>query len=237
MIKLHKSNMEVYVMNKIFKDWNLFEKILLFMSIILISISGVITRSEILTVLTSLVSILCALLQAKGKVISQFIGVLVIILYSIVSFQNQYYGEVIIYVLVLLPMYLVGIYSWITNKNEDTNTVKQSSLSKNEWIILGFLNIILFGVLYFILKSLNTSELVISTLSMLASLMANYLIVRRNKYSFLFYIINDMILVILWGIPVLKGDFSLVPLLIEPIILLISDSYGLKNWNKNEKNL
>lgn len=88
-----------------------------------------------------------------------------------------------------------------------------------------------------ILKSLNTNELVVSTLSMLASLMANYLIVRRNKYSFLFYIINDIILVILWGIPVLKGDFSLIPLLMDPILLLISDSYGLKNWNKNEKNL
>lgn len=130
MIKLHKSNMGVYVMNKIFKDWSLFEKILLFMSITLITISGIITKSEILTVLTSLVSILCALLQAKGKVISQFVGVLVIILYSIVSFQNQYYGEVIIYVLVLLPMYLVGIYSWMTNTNDATNTVKQNDLSK-----------------------------------------------------------------------------------------------------------
>lgn len=237
MIKLHKSNMGGYVMNKIFKDWSLFEKILLFMSITLITISGIITKSEILTVLTSLVSILCALLQAKGKVISQFVGVLVIILYSIVSFQNQYYGEVIIYVLVLLPMYLVGIYSWMTNTNDATNTVKQNDLSKKEWVFLGFLNIILFGVLYLILKSLNTNELVVSTLSMLASLMANYLIVRRNKYSFLFYIINDIILVILWGIPVLKGDFSLIPLLMDPILLLISDSYGLKNWNKNEKNL
>lgn len=26
-----------------------------------------------------------------------------------------------------------------------------------------------------------------------------------------------------------------MPLLMDPILLLISDSYGLKNWNKNEK--
>lgn len=222
-------------MNNLLKDWNKFEKTLLFVSIILISISGIINKSKILTIITSFLMIICALTQAKGKVISQFIGVIAIILYSIVAFKNQYYGEVIIYVIVLLPMYLIGIYSWITNKNEDTNTVNQNDLSKKEWIILGTLDILLFGVLYFILKYFNTSQLIVSTLSMLASLMANYLIVRRNKYSFLFYIINDLILVILWGIPVLQGDFRLIPILIDPVLLLINDSYGWKNWNKNEK--
>lgn len=222
-------------MNNLLKDWNKFEKTLLFVSIILISISGIINKSEILTIITSFFMIICALTQAKGKVISQFIGVIAIILYSIVAFKNQYYGEVIIYVLVLLPMYIVGIYSWITNKNETTNTVNQNDLSKKEWIILGILDVLLFGILYFILKYFNTNQIIVSTLSMLASLMANYLIVRRNKYSFLFYIINDLILIILWGIPVLQGDFTLIPILIDPILLLINDSYGWKNWNKNEK--
>lgn len=222
-------------MNNLLKDWNKFEKTLLFVSIILISISGIINKSEILTIITSFLMIICALTQAKGKVISQFIGVIAIILYSIVAFKNQYYGEVIIYVLVLLPMYIVGIYSWITNKNETTNTVNQNDLSKKELIILGILDVLLFGILYFILKYFNTNQIIVSTLSMLASLMANYLIVRRNKYSFLFYIINDLILIILWGIPVLQGDFTLIPILIDPILLLINDSYGWKNWNKNEK--
>lgn len=222
-------------MKNVLKGWTRFEKILIFVSIVLVSISGIITKSEILTILTSLFSIICALTQAKGKVISQFIGVVVIILYSILSFKNQYYGEVIIYVLVLLPMYIIGIYSWITNKNDDTNEVNQANLQKKEWIILFLLNILLFGILYFILKCFNTSQLIVSTLSMLASLMANYLIVRRNKYSFLFYIINDIILTILWGIPVLQGNLTLVPILIEPILLLISDSYGWKNWNNNAK--
>lgn len=233
MIKLHKFCMEDYVMNKILKDWNRFEKTLLFVSIILISISGIVNKSEILTIITSFFMIICALTQAKGKVISQFIGVIAIILYSIIAFQNQYYGEVIIYIIVLLPMYLVGIYSWITNKNEETNKVNQNNLSKKEWAILGVLDVLLFGILYYVLKYFNTSQLIVSTLSMLASLMANYLIVRRNKYSFLFYIINDLILVILWGIPVLQGEFSLIPILIDPVLLLINDSYGWKNWNKN----
>ena len=223
------------MMNKILKDWNKFEKTLLFVSIILITISGIINKSEILTIVTSFFMIICALTQAKGKIISQFIGVIAIILYAIVAFKNQYYGEVIIDVVVLLPMYIIGIYSWITNKNEETDAVNQNVLAKEEWIILGILDVLLFVILYYILKYFNTNQLIVSTLSMLASLMANYLIVRRNKYSFLFYILNDLILVILWGIPVLQGDFALIPILIDPVLLLINDSYGWKNWNKNEK--
>lgn len=84
-------------MEKVLKDWTRFEKILLVVSILLIGTSGIITKSEILTIIASFVGITCALMQAKGKVISQFMGVLEAILYSILSFQNQYYGEVIIY--------------------------------------------------------------------------------------------------------------------------------------------
>lgn len=76
-------------MEKIGKDWTRFEKILLLVSIFLISISGIVTKSEILTVIVSLVGMICAIMQAKGKVISQFIGVLEAILYPILSFQNQ----------------------------------------------------------------------------------------------------------------------------------------------------
>ena len=103
------------------------------------------------------------------------------------------------------------------------------------FLVFSNLNVALFGVLYYILQFFHTSQLIVSTFSILASLTATYLIVRRNKYSFLFYVINDIILIILWGIPVLEGDISLIPILIEPVLLLLNDSYGWKNWNKSEK--
>ena len=88
-------------------------------------------------------------------------------------------------------------------------------------------------ILYFVLKYFHTSQLMVSSFSMITSLVATYLIVRRNKYSFAFFIGNDIILIILWGIPVLQGDFSLLPIIIENIVLLMNDAYGLKNWNEN----
>lgn len=220
-------------MKKLFKDWKPFEIGLLVSGVLSISVSAIIFKSEILTLFTSLVGIFCAILQAKGKVLSQFVGIAEVILYSILSYQNHYYGEIIIYALIVFPMYMYGVFSWVTHKNEKTDTVEPNRILKKEWIILGLVNAIGFVALYHLLKYFNTSQLIISSLSMITSLMATYLIVRRSKYSFLFYMANDVILILLWGMPVIQGSLLLLPMLIDPVILLINDSYGLKNWNEN----
>lgn len=220
-------------MKDLLKGWNKFEKILLFSSIGLVILSGFLYKSEMLTVIASLTGIICALLQAKGKVVSQFVGVIETILYSILSFKNQYYGEVIIYIIIMFPLYVLGIISWIKNKKEDSDVVEQNTIARKEWILLTIVNIVLFIILYLVLKHFNTNQLFVSTLSMITSLCATYLIVRRSKYSFIFYILNDIILLILWGLPVFNGDLLLIPMVIEPIVLLVNDSYGWKNWKDN----
>lgn len=89
--------------------------------------------------------------------------------------------------------------------------------------------------IYFLLKAFNTSQLFISSLSVIDSLFAIYLGIRRSKYSFYFYVVNDLILIALWGIPVISGSLILLPMVFNPIINLINDMYGIHNWKKLEK--
>ena len=222
-------------MKKIFDDWTKFEIILLCISLITVATAGILCSSTILTIICSITGILCALTQAKGKIISQFIGLLLVVLYSILSFQNEFYGEVLIYIFIMLPLFISGIISWIKNLNKETKTVNENNLMKKEWIILIIISTVLFVVLYYVLKYFNTSQLFVSTLSMVTSLFATYLVARRSKYGFLFYIGNDIILFILWGLPVIQGNLVLIPMLVNPIINFINDSYAWKSWNKREK--
>ena len=219
-------------MKRIFKDWTKFEIFLLLSSIAIIIFSGVFCKSTILTIICSITGILCALMQAKGKIMSQFIGLVLVVLYSILSFENKYYGEVLIYIFIMLPLFVSGIISWIKNVDKETNIVNENELSKKEWIILTTISIILFIGLYYLLKYFNTSQLFVSTLSMVTSLFATYLVARRSKYGFLFYIGNDIILFILWGMPVIYGNLLLIPMLISPLIYFINDSYGWISWNR-----
>ena len=220
---------------KLFKDWTNFEKILLFGSIIIVSIVGVCFKSDLLTISCSIVGIITALLLAKGKNLGQVFGLLITVLYSIVSFKNKYYGEVLIYTLLMLPMYIIGIITWIKHKNKKTNSVEINSIKRKEWIIVSIIFILVFIGIYYLLKTFNTSELLVSTISVLASLFAIYLQVRRSKYSFSFYLINDVVLMFLWGIPVIHGSYILIPMLLNPTINFINDAYGFYNWKKTEK--
>ena len=217
------------------KDWTKFEKILLFSSIILVSLVGIIFKSEILTTTCSIVGIITALLLAKGKNLGQVFGLLIVVLYSIVSFKNKYYGEVIIYLCIMLPMYIIGIVSWMKHQNKETNTVEINNIKLKEWIIVSITSIILFIGIYFLLKAFNTNQLFISSLSVIDSLFAIYLGIRRSKYSFYFYVINDLILIALWGMPVVSGSLILLPMVFNPIINLINDMYGIYNWKRLEK--
>ena len=98
---------------KLFKGWTKFEKTLLFGSIFIIGLVGIIFKSDILTTSCSVVGVITAFLHAKGKNLGQVFGLLITALYSVVSFRNKYYGEVLIYLVIMLPMYILGIISYV----------------------------------------------------------------------------------------------------------------------------
>lgn len=220
---------------RIFKDWTLFEKVLLIGSIAIVSVSGIIFNSDLLTITCSVVGIITALLLAKGKSLGQIFGLLITILYSIVSFKNGFYGEVLIYLLIMLPMYVMGIISWVRNQNEKTNTVEVNEIKSKEWILVSISSVICFVAIYYLLRYFNTNELFISSLSVVDSLFAVYLQVRRSKYTFYFYVINDFILITLWGIPIVNGNLALIAMLLNPVINLVNDIYGIISWKRLEK--
>ena len=219
-------------MKKYFKDCNKFEITLLIFSIFLLLGLGIYLKCGLLPTIVPFLGFFSALHQAKGLVLGQITGVVMAILYSIMSYSNQYYGEVIIYTVVILPLYISGIYTWLKNKDKKSSKVKQNKLKQKEWNALLIINIILFVILYFLLKYFNTNNLLVSTISMNINLTATYLLVRRSKYSFLFYLINAIILLILWGIPVLKGDIMFLPMTCNAVLLLINNIYGLYSWSK-----
>lgn len=219
-------------MKKYFKSWNKFEITLFILSLILIVGLGFYLHCELLSIIVAFLGFFSALNQAKGFVFGQVTGVVMAILYSLMSYNNQYYGEVIVYLLVILPLYISGIYTWLKNKDKKSSKVKQNKIKKKEWTALAVVNIVAFVGLYFLLKYFNTSNLLVSTLSMNINLTATYLLVRRCKYTFLFYLVNSVILLVLWGLPVLEGNMLLLPMVFDGILLFVNNIYGLYSWSR-----
>jgi hypothetical protein len=64
------------------------------------------------------------------------------------------------------------------------------------------------------------------------NLTATYLLVRRCKYTFVFYLVNSVILLILWGVPVLNGNILLLPMVFDGLLLFVNNIYGLYSWSR-----
>ena len=215
-----------------FKDWNLFEKLYLFVGIVLGILTSIIFNGTIIDSLYTITYLTTAILMSKGKVESYFIGIISVSFYGIVSYNQGYYGELLITIFLTFPMMIIGIISWLKHQDKDEDVVIISSLSKKEIVFAFSSQLILFWVYYFLLKAFNTDLLMISSLSIVTSVLATYFEARRSELSLFCYVANDLILITLWMIPIINGVTSLISVLIGPMLLLVNDIYGSYNWKR-----
>ena len=223
------------MIKKYFADWNKFEKTFLILGLFASVLSSIIFGGTIIDTLYTSLYLITALLMSKGKVECYFVGFVSVFFYGIVSFNQGYYGELIITAFLTFPIMIIGIISWLRHQDKEEDTVIISSLSKKEVIIALLSQFVLFWIYYFILKAFNTDLLIISTMSVVTSVLASYFEARRSELSLFCYIANDLVIITLWIIPIINGQVELISVLVGPILLLINDIYGSYNWNRLKK--
>lgn len=223
------------MIKKYFEDWNKFEKSFLICGLLTSIISSIIFNGTVIDTLYTSLYLITALLMSKGKVECYFVGFVSVFFYGIVSYNQGYYGELIITAFLTFPIMIIGIISWLRHQDKDEDTVIISSLSKKEITIVLLSQLVLFWIYYFILKAFNTDLLVISTTSVVTSVLASYFEARRSEISLFCYIANDLVIITLWLIPIINGQIELISVLVGPILLLINDIYGSYNWNRLKK--
>lgn len=185
--------------------------------------------------IASLIGVTSLILNAKGNPIGQVLMVIFSILYGIISFEYRYYGEMITYLGMTLPMAIVALVSWLKHpyKGEKAQ-VEISKMSQKAWKTGTVLTIAVTAVFYHILKSLNTANLFPSTISVTTSFFAAYLTYMRNAWFAVAYAANDIVLIVLWLLAV-ENDPSCVSVIICFAAFLINDLYGFINWRRMER--
>ena len=216
------------------KNWTIFEKLFLLIGTIFAIVLTFAFKGTWIDLGYTLLYFWTALLLAKGKYSCYIVGIISTFFYAFVSFSNQYYGEVIIAMCCTLPLMVIGLINWLKHQ-DNTNTVIIKEITKKELLLVLLSQAIMFIGYYFLLKIFNTNNLLVSTFSVVASIIATYLTARRSEHGFIGFIINDIILIVLWSLPVLNGNTSIIPALLCPVLLLINDIYGVYNWKRIKK--
>ena len=175
-------------------------------SIIIVLISNLATKDfDLLTLVAALTGVTSLIFAAKGNVWGQVLMILFSILYGIISFRFRYWGEMMTYLGMTLPMAVWSTITWIENPSENNgNEVQIQSLSKKHIVALCISGIIVTAVFYYILKSFNTPNIIFSTISIITSFIAASLTMLRSSYYAVWYAANDVVLIILWVLASLK---------------------------------
>lgn len=130
------------------------------------------------------------------------------------------------------PMAIFALVSWLKNPYKGNKSeVKVNKLRAREYIFMIILSLAVTAGFYFVLRAFDTSNLILSTVSVTTSFIAVYLTFRRSPYFALGYALNDIVLIALWTLATLS-DTEYLSVTICFAVFLVNDIYGYINWRK-----
>ena len=189
-------------------------------------------RENYLTLLASLIGVTSLIFNAKGNPFGQLLMVVFSLLYGIISYTFAYYGEMITYLGMTMPMAVFALVSWLRNPYRGNRAeVKVNTVGKTELFWMWILTAAVTVLFYFILAYFETANLLPSTLSVTTSFLAVYLTFRRSPYFALAYAANDVVLIVLWVMASLC-DTRYISVVVCFAAFLVNDVYGYSSWQR-----
>ena len=203
-------------------------------SVIVITVSHFLSPSGgALSLITSLIGVTSLIFNAKGNPTGPALMVIFALLYGYISLGFAYYGEMLTYVCMSMPMAVFSLISWLRNpyKGNKAEVTVNFNVSKAEYAVMCILAALVTAVFYFILKYLNTANLIWSTVSVTTSFVAVYLSAKRSPFFAIGYAANDVVLIVLWSLAAMH-NISYLSVVICFAAFLANDLYSFINWQR-----
>lgn len=212
------------------------EKILWVLSVgVILAAFFLFDRENYLTLIASLIGVTSLIFNAKGNPFGQILMIVFSVLYGVISYSFRYYGEMITYLGMTLPMSVFALVAWLKNPYQGKKAeVAVNRIGGKEYIFAGILTLIVTIIFYWILKYFHTANLLPSTISVTTSFLAVYLTFRRSAYYAIAYAANDVILIVLWALAS-RFDPSYLSVVACFLAFLANDLYGFISWRMMEK--
>lgn len=218
-------------MIKSIKNLTKFESGLWVFSLLVVASSFLIgSTSDYLTLVASLVGVTALIFVSKGDVTGQVLTVAFSILYAVISYTFQYYGEMITYLGMTMPIAIMSVVSWVRNPYSEKE-VKVSHLTKKQFAKVLVLAMIVTLLFYFILRYFETANLMVSTISITTSFLASFFMFLRSSAYALSYAANDIVLIVLWTMAAME-NISYLPMIVCFVMFFVNDMYGFFNWRR-----
>lgn len=214
--------------------WKLWEIIWLLATCAVIIAVSVVGGDSLLGMISAVTGVANVVCTGKGKLSAFGFGVINSILYAMISFQAQLYGETMLNVLYYLPMQFVGFWMWSKHMNQDTNEVEKKCMNWNKRVVL--VGSIVFGTLLygFFLQYIGDQLPYIDAFTTVSSVIALILSVKMYAEQWWVWLIVDGISVYMWWKDFSSGSDNIATLFMW-IMFVMNAVLMLIRWEKEAK--
>lgn len=187
---------------------------------------------EPLKLIASLVGVSSILLAAKANPAGPILMIVFSLMYGAISYSFAYYGEMITYMGMTMPMNVLVAAAWLRNPFRGNRAEAAiGGITGQDAAIMAAATLAVTVAFYFILAALHTANLLPSTLSVTTSFAAVFLQYKRSPYYSVAYALNDLVLIVLWVLAALR-DASYLSVVICFCVFFLNDLYGFFSWKR-----
>lgn len=222
-----------YLKREMWDGFSIKEKLFMWGMVLLQILVYIVAPDSWYGVVAGIAGCISVVLTAKGRWMMYPIGFIQNFTYTVLAFQNKFYGEVFEQVFYIVTM-IWGMVAWARNMhtNEDgTQDVNTRKFSVKDWIftIVG----VLIGTWLFgkVLIAMGANQAYTDAATNVMALFAQILMVKRYREQWVLWLLIDVFCIKMWWV---AGNWSMVAMYIAWTANCI---YGWMNWTKlNEKN-
>ena len=220
-----------YLKREMWDGFSINEKLFMWGMVLLQILVYIVAPDSWYGVVAGIAGCISVVLTAKGRWMMYPIGFIQNFTYTVLAFQNKFYGEVFEQIFYIVTM-IWGMVAWARNMhlNEDgTRDVNTRKFGLIEWI---FTTVgILIGTWAFgaWLESIGAAQAYTDAATNVMALFAQILMVKRYREQWALWLLIDVFCIKMWWV---AGNWSMVAMYIAWTANCI---YGWINWTKLNK--
>jgi nicotinamide mononucleotide transporter len=220
-------NVKKWILKNFWTGYTTFEKLFLLFMVVLQIVVFIICPDSPLNIIAGLAGVVSVVMCAKGRTMFYFIGFIQTITYLVLSWKNNFYGEVIENLFYFVTM-IWGIVVWKKNeiKNDDgTKDVIAKKFTAVQWILSIAGTIVATIIMGAWLNTIGSAQAYTDAATNVMAIFAQILMVRRYKEQWVWWFVIDIFCIKLWWV---AGNWSMVAMYIA---WTANTVYGFINWS------
>jgi len=212
-----------------------YERTYYFFALICLVAATIYFKGDYFPLFVSVCAMTASVLNAKLIRYCFYFYAFTVFAYSFLAFENRFYGEFILNLFFLFPIYLRGILRWRLNSHKQV-IVEIFDLTHMQMGLIALAGVAVTGGYGYILQQIGSAVPYFNAFATFACATAAILATKRIMQQWFFWFLYTFALIVIWAYSLINGTAQ-ISIFVVNILFLGFNWIGFANWYNLKKYL